>query len=146
FVVDRLRPDHFFEPDHRRIYEVMLDLYTQGGRISYTQVYRRLRKEGALDAPDQALIGLTEAFANEVELGPSVDVLIEKGAKRKILQAAQEIQRMILEETEENLDDTIARAQQLIFQATSRADESEDVKDLMSVLNKCYLRLVERRE
>lgn len=146
FVVDRLRPDHFFEPDHRRIYEVMLDLYTQGGRISYTQVYRRLRKEGALDAPDQALIGLTEAFANEVELGPSVDVLIEKGAKRQILQAAQEIQRMILEETEENLDDTIARAQQLIFQATSRADESEDVKDLMSVLNKCYLRLVERRE
>ncbi|HLS91422.1 MAG TPA: DnaB-like helicase C-terminal domain-containing protein, partial [Limnochordia bacterium] len=73
-------------------------------------------------------------------------VLIEKQAKRRILRAAQEIQQMILTESEQTLDDYIARAQQLIFEATSAAQEQDEIKDLMTVLNKCYLKLVERRE
>lgn len=145
-VVDRLRPDHFLDPDHRIIYEAIYELYTQGGRISYTQVYAKLRREGRLAAPDQALIHLTEAFASELELEPSTDILLEKGAKRRILRAAQEIQHMILTESEEKLDDYIAKAQQLIFEATSAAQEEDEIKDLMTVLNKCYLQLVERRE
>ena len=145
-VVDRLKPEHFFEPEHRTIFQAIYDLYAQGGRISYTQVYNRLRKEGSLPAPDQALIRLTEAYVSEAELEPSVDVLIEKQAKRRILRAAQEIQQMILTESEQTLDDYIARAQQLIFEATSAAQEQDEIKDLMTVLNKCYLKLVERRE
>ena len=145
-IVDRLRPDHFYEPEHRIIYQTIYDLYTQGGRISYTQVYTRLRKEGSLPAPDEALIRLTEAYVSEVELGPSVELLLEKGAKRRILRAAQEIQQMIAQETEERLEDYVARAQQLIFDATSAAQEQDEIKDLMTVLNKCYIKLVERRE
>lgn len=145
-VIDRLRPEHFYEPEHRIVYQAIYDLYTQGGRISYTQVYGRLRREGQLPAPDRVLINLTEAFAGEFELGPSTEVLVEKEAKRRILLAAQEIQNMILGETEEKLDDYIARAQQLIFEATSAAQEKDEIKDLMTVLNKCYLKLVERRE
>lgn len=63
-VVDRLKPEHFFEPEHRTIFQAIYDLYAQGGRISYTQVYNRLRKEGSLPAPDQALIRLTEAYVS----------------------------------------------------------------------------------
>jgi len=52
---------------------------------------------------------------------------------------------MILLDTEEDLSAFQAKAQELIFQATSQSSE-EDVKDLMTVLNKCYVQLVERRE
>ena len=103
-------------------------------------------KRGSSPAPDEALIQLTEAFASEVELLPSCESLVEKEAKRRILRAAQEIQQMILDETEEKLDDYISKAQQLIFEATNVAQDSDEIKDLMTVLNKCYLRLVERRE
>lgn len=145
-VIDRLSPDHFYDPRHRRIFGVIVDLYASGGRVSYTQVYNRLRKEGNFPAPDQVLISLTEAFASEVELLPSCEVLVEKAAKRRILSAAREIERMILTDREERLEDYISKAQQIMFQATSAADASDEVKDLMTVLNKCYLRLVERRE
>src|SRR5690606_16060975 len=145
-VIDRLSPSHFFEPQHRIIFEAIYDIYSKGGRISYTQVYNQLRKSGALPAPDEALIRLTEAYASEVELLPSVESLVEKEAKRRILRAAQEIQKMILEETEEKLDDYVSKAQQLIFEATNLAQDSDEIKDLMTVLNKCYVRLVERRE
>lgn len=145
-VIDQLTPAHFYDDAHRQIFSAIFDIYAQGGRISYTQLFRRLRKEGRLDEPDKILIELTEAFASEFELEPSCRLLIEKGAKRRILQAAMEIQRMIVSESEESLDDYISKAQQLIFEATSETSSSDEIKDLMSVLNKCYLALLERRE
>lgn len=145
-VIDRLTPSDFTDADHRLIFQTIFDVYAQGGRISYTRLYQRLRKEGQLDKADEVLIRLTEAFASEVELEPSCLLLLEMSGKRKILTAAQEIQRMIISESEENLQDYIAKAQQLIFEATSEAGETDEIKDLMSVLNKCYMELLDRRE
>lgn len=145
-VIDRLSPSHFTEHAHRQIFQIIFDIYAKGGRISYTQLYQRLRKETDIEAPDEVLIGLTEAFASEIELEPSCQILVEKAAKRKILHAAQEIQRMIVTESEESLDDYISKAQQLIFEATSSASKDDEIKDLMTVLNKCYMGLLERRE
>jgi len=145
-VIDRLTPEHFFEPEHRSIFQAIYDLYTGRGRVSYTQIYNRLRKEGEIASPDEALIRLTEAFTSEVELEPSCQVLVEKQAKRRILFAAQEIQRMILADEIDDLDECVGKAQQLIFEATNAASAEDEIKDLMTVLNKCYLRLVERRE
>ncbi|HEX6971769.1 MAG TPA: DnaB-like helicase N-terminal domain-containing protein, partial [Limnochordia bacterium] len=64
-AMDRLRPHHFYEPVHRRIFELIHALYAEQGRISYTQLYNALRKDGSIDSPDQWLIGLTEAFVSE---------------------------------------------------------------------------------
>ena len=50
-VVDRLRPYHFYDLAHRRVYEIILDLYHKRGRISYTQVYNELRTERITDLP-----------------------------------------------------------------------------------------------
>src|SRR5690606_34315029 len=47
-AVDRLTPAHFFEPQHRAIFEVIYDIYSKGGRVSYTRVYNQLRKEKKL--------------------------------------------------------------------------------------------------
>lgn len=144
-AVEKLTPDHFVDVVHRQVYEAILDIYSQRGRISYTQVYNRLRREGAVPNLEQTLLGITESFISPVELEPSIDILVDKQAKRAILKAAEEIQRMILLESEEELSEYQAKAQELIFQATSHSSE-EDVKDLMTVLNKCYMRLIERRE
>jgi replicative DNA helicase len=144
-AMDRLRPEHFTDPVYRRILEIISDLYNTGGRISYTQIYNRLRRDGSMEAPDQVLIGLTESFVSPVELSPSIDVMIDKYGRRAILDAVREIQRFVLTETGESLQACQARAQELIFRATQAGQENE-VKTLMEVLNKCFLRLVERRE
>lgn len=144
-AVDRLRPAHFYEPVHRRIFELIYELYNRQGRISYTQLYNQLRKDGSVPSPDQWLIGLTEAFVSEQELAPSIAAIVEKSAKRAILEAAEAIQQMIVLETEESLQDYQARAQELIFRATA-VESDDEVKSLLDVLNKCYMRLLERRE
>lgn len=146
-AVDRLKAQHFYEPPHRKVYQAILDLYTSQGRISYTQVYAKLRKGKALSAPDQVLLSLTESFVTSAELEPSIDILREKFAKRRILEAAEQIQQMVLLETEEQLRAYQSKAQELIFQATaSESIADDDVKDLADILNKCFAHLVDRRE
>ncbi|MGI6082790.1 MAG: replicative DNA helicase [Limnochordia bacterium] len=144
-VMDRLKPDHFSDPLYRRIFETILDIYNSRGRISYTQVYNQLRRDPSVSAPDQVLIGLTESFVSQVELEPSIETLIDKQGRRAILEAIQQIHNMIVSDQSETLEACRARAQELIFAATHASEENE-VKNLMEVLNKCYARLLERRE
>lgn len=144
-VMHRLSPDHFFDPVHRQVYEAILELYDQGGRISYTQVYNRLRGQGGVPW-NEVLIKITESFVSEMELVPSVDSLNERVARRRILQAIEEIQQLVLLEQTEPIERIQARAQEIIFAATSQTDAADDIKDLMEVLKKCYVELLDRRE
>lgn len=145
-VVERLKPEHFHDAAHRKVYEAILDLYNRRGRISYTQLYANLRRAKTVASPETVLIPLTEAFVSQRELLPSIEAVEEKYGRRQILTAAERIQQMILLEEEESLGAYQARAQQLIFEATRDGLGEDDVKDLVSVLHKCYTRLLEQRE
>lgn len=146
-VVDKLRPDHFYYPEHRKIYEIMLRLYNESGRISYTQIYSQLRKEKSVTDPADILIGLTESFVALSELQPSIEMLQLKAGKRRILEAAQAIEVLVGSDDNLDLSELQAKAQELIFAATEDHLTGEaDAKTLLEVLNKCYLKLLERRQ
>lgn len=146
-VADRLRPSHFIEPAHRRIYDIILDIYNKQGRISYTQVYNRLRSDAITDTPAELLIPLTESFVAISELEPSVATLLHKEGVRRIAQACDAIKSMALDPKKEDLEEIQAKAQELMFAASQSIDAAgEDVKNLLEVLNKCYINLLRRRE
>ncbi|NLJ23884.1 MAG: replicative DNA helicase [Firmicutes bacterium] len=146
-AVDKLQVTHFYDRIHRMIYQVILDLYHAKGRISYTQVYAKLRKEQRIETLEEVLVAITESFASQAELEPSIEVLLEKNVKRQILLAAQQIEQMVLLETEDSVEGYQAKAQELIFAATNAVSSPEDdTKDLLEILNKCYVNLLQRRE
>src|SRR5690554_5120795 len=146
-VVDRLRASHFLDPANRRIYEIILDLYHKQGRISYTQVYNRLRTDSITDAPAELLIPLTESFVALSELEPSMETLLHKEGVRRIVQACDAIKALALDPKNEDLDEVQARAQEMMFAASQSIDAAGDeVKNLLEVLNKCYINLLKRRE
>lgn len=144
-AMDRLHADQFTHPLHRKTYEAVLDLYENGGNVSYTQVFNKLRGEPGV-AWNEVLISITESFVSKHELEPSVEAIAERAARRRILQAAEDVQKLILLEQDEPLESVRARAQQKMFEATSRDDSGDDVKDLQEVLRKCYAELLDRRE
>ncbi|MDI3279824.1 MAG: replicative DNA helicase [Bacillota bacterium] len=146
-VADRLKEEYFYSPTHRLIYQIIARLYQTEGRISYTQIYNHLRKENQVQAPDQTLLELTESFASKAELEPSVEALREAYGRRQILQAAEAIEKLVLQESDLPLETCQARAQELIFQATAlEGGLAEEIKDLSEILSRCYVNLVERRE
>lgn len=144
-VMDRLAIDQFTHPLHRQVYEAILELYQYGGNISYTQVFNKLRSVPGV-AWNDVLISITESFVSKVELDPSVQVIAERAARRRILQAAEEVQKLVLLQQDEPLESLRARAQQLMFEATAQASTEDDIKDLVEVLRKCYAELLDRRE
>lgn len=147
YAIDKLYPDYFFDSQNRRIYEAILQQYNQDGKISYTQIYSRLRQNNTVDNPSEVLMGLTEAFSAQSELEPTIELLKNKAGSRRILGAADSIRRLVEQEGEANLDAVQAKAQELIFAATQHDMSNEDdAKSLLEVLNKCYLRLIERRQ
>lgn len=146
-VIDRLRPSHFYDLANRRIYEIIVDLYNKRGRISYTQIYNRLRNDSVTDSPTELLIPLTESFVALSELEPSISALLYKEGVRRLVKAAETIKTLSLDPRNDDLEELQARAQELIFAATQRQDlHGDEPKNLLEVLNKCYLNLLKRRE
>lgn len=146
-VVDRLRPAHFVDLAHRRIYEIIVDVYNKQGRISYIQIYNRLLNDSITDSPADLLIPLTDSFVGLSELEPSVSALVHQEAIRRIVQATEAIKTMALDPSMEDIEEVQGRAQELIFAASQSHDAaSDEVKNLLEVLNKCYLNLLNRRE
>lgn len=146
-VIDHLRPAHFVDLAHRRIYEIILDLYHKQGRISYTQIYNRLLGDSVIESPAELLISLTESFVALSELLPSVEVLKHKEGVRRLVKAADEIKALALDPNAEELSEIQASAQELIFAASqSDASTGDEVKNLLEVLSKCYMNLLNRRE
>jgi replicative DNA helicase len=146
-VIGRLRPSHFLDPAHRRIYEIILDIYNKQGRISYTQVYNRLRNDSITDAPAELLIPLTESFVSLGELEPSMGILLHKEGVRRLAQACDTIKALALDPKQESLEEVQAKAQELIYAASQGVDAaSDEAKNLLEVLNKCYINLLKRRE
>ncbi|NLJ80729.1 MAG: replicative DNA helicase [Firmicutes bacterium] len=146
-VIDRLRPAHFYDLAHRRIYEIILDLYNKQGRISYTQIYSRLRNDPITDSPAELLIALTESFVALSELEPSVAILLHKEGVRRLVKASETIKELALDPNQHDLEEIQARAQEIIFAATQKQNVyGEEAKSLLEVLNKCYLNLLQRRE
>lgn len=146
-VVDRLRPAHFVDLAHRRIYEIILDLYHKQGRISYTQVYNRLQTDSITDDPAALLITLTESFVALSELDPSVNQLLHKEGIRRLVIASDNVKSIALNPKNEDLTEVQARAQELIFAASqNQSMTGDEAKNLLEVLNKCYMNLLNRRE
>ncbi|MBE3584168.1 MAG: AAA family ATPase [Limnochordaceae bacterium] len=156
-VLEAITPEHFMDPVLRQIFQIVVDLYTAGQRVSYTQVYTQLRLRTQVPEPEALLAGLTESFISLGELVPSMEVLLENSARRKLLAAAREIARLASEGTGlvpgtggrpgAAIAALQARAQQLIMEAVSvRGTAQEDITDLLTVLNRCYAKLVDRRE
>lgn len=146
-VMVSLKDAHFYAPENRLIYKRIIELYRESGKLSYTLLAKKLLQNGDMEEPSEFLIGLTESFISRSELEPSIASVREEYAKRRIVEATDEIAQLILNKKDLPLTELQARAQQLIFEATSiEAESANEVKDLLEVLERCYTNLVSRSE
>lgn len=145
-ALDKLRDYHFANPTNKIIFKALLEIYTKQGKVSYVRLYEKLRREKLLADPEAALLALTESVVTGRELEPCIELVREGYAKRRILEATEEIERMILREEEESPERYQARAQELIFAATKMENSEDEPKELLDVLSRCYTNLVQRKE
>lgn len=97
---DKLRPEHFTAPFHKKVWECIYSHYKANKPVSYTNLYAQLR--GTVDKLADALAAFTEAFIAPVELKPSVEAVLSAWERRRFINDAEELRQ--LAETESNID------------------------------------------
>jgi replicative DNA helicase len=114
--VEKVRENHFYDEAHRRIFRVMLDLYSKNTPIDLVTVSDNLRKNGDLES-----VGGATYLAQLLDLVPTVAhvdyysrIVLEKAWLRELLIAASEIMTDAYSDGPE-VEEVLDRAEKRIF-------------------------------
>lgn len=132
-VVETLKPESFYKPAHRYIYESMLELFNQNEKIDIISVSDVLSYNQKLDA-----VG-GRSFINDLSFNAITTsnveyyakIIQEKSIKRALINAGSEIVTFGYDMNP--IDESLDSAEKLIFDIASRKSTSDlvHVKDLV---------------
>ena len=132
-VVETLKPDSFYKPAHRYIYEAMLELFNQNEKIDIISVSDVLSYNSKLDAAGG------RSFINDLSYNAITTsnveyyarIIQEKAIKRALINAGSEIVGYGYDMNP--IDESLDNAEKLIFDIASRKSTSDlvHVKDLV---------------
>ncbi|MBQ9246080.1 replicative DNA helicase [bacterium] len=132
-IVEFLRPESFYKPSHRIIYEAVLELYRKNEPIDIVTVSEHLRnKEELENAGGRAYINdLAINVVTTANIEFYAKIIQEKEIKRALINAGSEIVSMSYEN--EETDAVLDNAQKLIFNIAAQKETSElvPIQDLV---------------
>ncbi len=134
-IVEFIKPESFYKPAHKQIYEAVTDLYRNNEPIDIVTVSEYLRSKEELESAGG------RAYINELALNVVTTanieyyakIIQEKEIKRALINAGSEIVSMSYEN--DDTDSVLDNAQKLIFNIASQKDTSdlEHIEDLVAL-------------
>lgn len=120
-TIEKLSPDDFYSPLHRRIYRAMLALFERSERIDPILIGEELKKDGSIESVGgvAAITNLTYGLPHFSELSDYIKVVKDKATLRNLIRVCNQITSEALAE-EQEAELILDRAEQMIF---SLADE-----------------------
>ncbi|MBI1764056.1 MAG: replicative DNA helicase [Acidobacteria bacterium] len=102
-AAERLKPDDFFLPSHKRIYEKMIYLYEQGRAIDPITLQEELRRAGELEQVGGAayIASLFDGVPRFSNLDNYTRITKGKSTLRRLIHAASQVMTMAFDEEEE---------------------------------------------
>jgi replicative DNA helicase len=102
-AAERLKPDDFFLPSHKRIYEKMLYLYEQGRAIDPVTLQEELRRAGELEQVGGAayVASLFDGVPRFSNIDNYTRITKGKSTMRRLIHAASQVMTMALDGEDE---------------------------------------------
>ncbi len=115
-AIELLRPEDFYVPSHRRIFNAMIALFERGGEINPILIGEELKKENALDSVGgiSFITNLTYGLPHSTNIAHYAKVVRGKSMLRQLIKAANKITQEALEQEEEP-EIILDHAEQAIF-------------------------------
>ena len=125
-VVEVLRSNDFYKPAHGTIYDVVIDLYGRGDPADVVSVMAELTRQGQLERAGGGpyLHTLVSTVPTAANAGYYAHIVAEQAILRRLVEAGTRIVQLGYS-NRGDVDDTVDRAQQAIFEVTERRT-SED--------------------
>jgi replicative DNA helicase len=128
-VIEVLRPGDFYRPAHQMIYEAAVDLYGRGEPVDQITVAAELGSRDELTRVGGApyLLDLAGYVPTAASAGYYAKLVAEKAILRRLVEAGTRIVQLGYGHTGD-VDDTVDRAQQAIFDVTERRTSEDYIR------------------
>ncbi len=117
-VMENLRPEAFYRPQHQQIYEVMMNMFNQSRAMDFITILDAVKTEGIFETDEDAKIYLTN-LAQVVPSSNNVEaysrIVREKSYVRRLITASRGIIEMA-QEGQTDSDLLLDSAEQRIFE------------------------------
>jgi replicative DNA helicase len=116
-AVEHLKPEDFYGPLHRRIFNAMVSLFEASKRIDPILIGEELKKDGSIDAIGgvATITNLTYGLPHFSDLADYIKVVRDKSVMRSLVRTCNEITSEVLEE-EQDAEIVLDHAEQMIFE------------------------------
>ncbi len=136
-----LRPEDFYKPANRHVFETLFDLYERGNPLDILTVESELRDKNLLDVVGGSgyLADLTRSVSSAANIDYHAQIIAEKAVKRNLILNCNEIIKAAYDTTSD-ANDVLDSAEQKIFEianAKSRSNAtaiSDILKDTLGYL------------
>jgi len=139
--IELLRPDDFYRPAHRMVFEAMMDLFDRSSPVDVVTCSAALRQSGRLEAVGGAayLAELQDAVATSANVAYHARIVADRSMLRALIEAGTDIARKGYE-AEDGPAELLDQAEERIFGLSQRRNR-EAAHPLKAVLRRAFERL-----
>ena len=138
-TTEHLRPEDFYQPQHKEIFSVMMDLYLQRRPIDLVTLHTELARRGSLEGVggNAYLMKILNSVPTSANVKAYIDIVQEKSTMRKLIQACQKISGECFTQ-QTPLENILSSAEKAIFDIVMNQTDGETLVPLREVLVKTY--------
>ena len=138
-ATEHLRPEDFYQPEHKEIFSVMMDLYLQRCPIDLVTLHTELARRGSLEGVggNAYLMKILNSVPTSANVKAYIDIVQEKSTMRKLIQACQKISGECFTQ-QTPLENILSSAEKAIFDIVMNQTDGETLVPLREVLVKTY--------
>lgn len=143
-AVERLKPDDFYQPAHREIFDCMRQVYHQQNPVDLVTVDSELTRRGTLEGVGGSayIIELSQYVPTTANVKAYIDIVLEKSTLRRLIKACQEISQECYSQTSP-LSETLNHAEKAIFDIVMNRGAGESLVHVREVLYNTYAMIEE---
>ena len=143
-AAEQLKPDDFYQPEHREIFTAMLDLNQDRRPVDLTTLHEELERRGTLAGVggDLRLMQIMDRVPTTANVGAYITLVQEKSTLRRLIRAAQEISRQCYDQRNP-VQETLEAAEKASFDIVMNRSEGETLIPLGEVLVNTYAQMEE---
>jgi len=136
-----LRGDDFYRPDHKAIYEAMLELFTKNTPVDAITLCDKLNEYGILDQVGgrSYIAQLTASYYTSAHIKQHSKIVADKSVLRRLIKAANEISASGYEAREE-IESVLEQAEKSIFEISMNRN-TRDFSPINEVISLALERL-----
>jgi replicative DNA helicase len=140
-IADFLTADDFYKPQHRRLYETMVELYAKGEPIDVLSLTNRLKEKKQLTdiGGEVAVTYLATVVPTAGNVVHYARIIQKTATLRRLISAASEISELGFGEGEE-VGEVLDRAEQTIF-SVSKQHRQQSFTTLSEALEEAFVRI-----